>query len=59
MNDNPFSLKDSVAIITGGSGGIGRVIAEGFAAAGADVVVVVRNHRIMPFENGTRRSKRI
>ena len=41
--ERPFSLKEKVAIITGGNGGIGRRIAEGLAAAGSDVVVVARN----------------
>lgn len=37
-----FSLEGKIAIITGGSRGIGRSIALGYANAGADVVIVSR-----------------
>jgi hypothetical protein len=37
-----FDLSGKVAVVTGGSRGIGRAVAEGFAAAGADVVIASR-----------------
>jgi NAD(P)-dependent dehydrogenase (short-subunit alcohol dehydrogenase family) len=38
-----FSVKGRVALVTGGSAGIGRMIATGLAAAGARVYVCARN----------------
>lgn len=38
-----FNLRDKVAIVTGGNGGIGKAIARGFAAMGANIVIAARN----------------
>jgi gluconate 5-dehydrogenase len=38
-----FDLTGKVALITGGSKGLGKAMAEGLASAGADVVVVSRH----------------
>ena len=42
MNENRFDLTDRVAIVTGGSKGLGLAMARGFAQAGADVVIASR-----------------
>jgi NAD(P)-dependent dehydrogenase (short-subunit alcohol dehydrogenase family) len=43
MSAQQFSLAGRKALVTGASRGIGRVIAEGLAAAGADVAIAARN----------------
>ena len=42
MSDDMFSVKDQVVLISGASRGIGRAIAEGFAAREAKVVITGR-----------------
>jgi NAD(P)-dependent dehydrogenase (short-subunit alcohol dehydrogenase family) len=42
MNTDPFDLSGKVAVITGGSRGLGREMALAFADHGADVVVASR-----------------
>ena len=42
MTYSPLELKGKVAVVIGGTSGIGRAIAHGFAQAGADVVPTSR-----------------
>lgn len=43
MRDDLFSVKGQVVLVSGGSRGIGRALAEGFAERGARVIITGRN----------------
>ena len=42
MSKNLFNLEGRIAVVVGGTSGIGRVLALGLADAGADVVATAR-----------------
>ncbi|UCF36065.1 MAG: SDR family oxidoreductase [Acidobacteriota bacterium] len=43
MSENLFNLEGRVALVTGGSRGLGKAMARAFAEAGADVIISSRN----------------
>lgn len=57
MNADPFDLTGQTAIVTGGTKGLGRVIAQTLLERGADVVVCARNEPAEPIEHGGRAAR--
>src|SRR5687768_13994919 len=47
MTDDLFSVRDQRVVVSGGSRGIGRAIAAGFAARGAMVVISGREEQTL------------
>jgi NAD(P)-dependent dehydrogenase (short-subunit alcohol dehydrogenase family) len=57
MQQDLYSLQDKVALITGGSRGIGQAIAMLFAKAGADLTISSRNRRPPELEETAERAR--
>ena len=47
MTDELFSVRDHVTLVSGGSRGIGRALAAGFAGRGARVVIASRDGSVL------------
>lgn len=47
MSEHPFNLSGRVAVVTGGTNGLGQAIALGLADAGADVVATARRQELV------------
>jgi NAD(P)-dependent dehydrogenase (short-subunit alcohol dehydrogenase family) len=47
MSDQLFSVRDQIVLVSGGSRGIGRAIADGFAQRGANVIVSGREMKTL------------
>jgi NAD(P)-dependent dehydrogenase (short-subunit alcohol dehydrogenase family) len=45
--DSLFSVRDKVTVITGGSRGLGKSVASGFARAGARVAIFARDEKVI------------
>lgn len=54
--DTAFDVAGTVVIVTGGTKGVGRGIAERFLEAGAEVVITARNEPEEPVTAGDRRA---
>ncbi|MEM9203802.1 MAG: SDR family oxidoreductase [Actinomycetota bacterium] len=57
MSPEPFDLSGRTAIVTGGTKGLGRTIAETLLDHGADVVVCARNQPPEPIEQRGRQAR--
>ena len=55
--DHLFSLAGKIALVTGGSRGIGEMIAEGFVDAGAKVIMTARKAEALEATADRLRSK--